>query len=617
VATLVLAAATALVLLSATATTLLLRPESKLDATITLGLVATGTVALVVGSAGIAGALTPGPVLVAAVIAAAVPVVALRSRPPHSAVAHVTPWRPSGRRLARSVRREPFVTALVALSVAAVGWQLLVALVLPPFAYDALTYRLTTIAGWMQQGDIGTVPLTLCCEHYPLTVELVMAWPMVLLGSDALVNTVQVVYVVLGSLAVAGLARSAGCANRTALTAACLFAVTPIVLTQAPVGYVDLMVAALALASLHAFVRFSATSDLRRLVPGAVGAGVLLGTKGIGIIWAAALMATAFVLVVLALRRRDLTRAAAVGGLAVVVTVSLTLGGFWFVRNWVTTGNPVHPFRVEVAGVVLFDGPADVGAIDADAAPTGDPAPLVVVRSWAADLDFWRQGNYDYQQRMGGLGPTWAWLGLPLLVPFTVAIVRRRSPVAMAIAVCGVVLALQPYRWWSRFTIVLAGLGALAIAWAAFRLAPGVLRRGLRLATIALAVAGVVLSVRAVAPASRAAPLPAAEVVRLIGEPDSQRTIGRLFFPEYRFVETMPADATVVVDLHAQAVRFVYPLFGRSLSRRVLSAGSGPVLQDAWVVTGSGRPLDRQLEGSGTHDLASDRRELRVWRPRA
>ena len=139
------------------------------------------------------------------------------------------------------------------------------------------------------------------------------------------------------------------------------------------------------------------------------------------------------------------------------------------------------------------------------------PWPVAVLRSWAADLDFWNQGAYDYQQRTGGLGPLWPWLALPLLLPGAVVLVRRRDPALLTVALPIVLTFLvQPYRWWARFTLPLAALGALAVVaaawWAPWRWA----RTAVRAAALALVAAGVALASYEVDPAARAAPLPRA-----------------------------------------------------------------------------------------------------------
>ncbi|MDX6677760.1 MAG: hypothetical protein QOE31_1812 [Solirubrobacteraceae bacterium] len=602
-----LLASGAVVILAAALTTALLRPDSWLDAAVSAGVVAAAGVSVVLLAAGSAGLLKPAPVIALELLwAAGAALLAVRTG--------TLPARPSMPRLAiAALRGHPWEAAIVALATLALGWQLLVAVVLDPFAYDALTYHLTTVATWLQAGNLDPTPLSLCCARYPGGAELLFAWPVLFLGSDQLVDTVQIAFAVLGALAVAGIARSAGLGRAPAAAAGGLFAVTPVVLAQAPTNYADVIVAAGVLAALHALVRYAATGATARLVVAGLASGLVLGTKGTGILWAAVLAIAALALVVVRARRSP------AAGLARAATAflagCLALGAFWYLRNWIDTGNPLHPFRVEVAGVRVFEGPLRVA--DVLTVSDGPPRswPVEIVRSWASDLRFWQQGAYDYQQRQGGLGPLWPWLGVPLLPALAIGLVRRRSPVLLVLALAGLVLALQPYRWWSRFTIVLAATGALAIV-AAATWAPRRWRVAVRCAALVLAVAGVALVSREVDPAARARPLPAREVVALVGAPAAQRSPGRLFFGEYRFLEHVPANATVLVDLHAPAVRFVYPLLGRRHSRRVLPATSAAPPAGSWVVTSAGRPLDRRLRADARFRPAFAERGVRVWAPR-
>ncbi|MGY1735365.1 hypothetical protein [Geodermatophilus sp. SYSU D00684] len=592
----------------ATASTSLLRPESRLDAAVTLGVTASAGVAAALLAAGVPGLLRPEVVLTLLGLWAVVAGVAARRRGRF-------PSRAGWSTGLACWRRRPWAAALVGLAALALAWQLLVALVLPPYAYDALTYHLTTVAEWIRHGDLAPSALDLCCAYYPATPELLITFPALLLGDDALVGTVQVPFVVLGAAATAGLARSAGLSRSAAAAAGALFAVTPVVLTQAPTDYVDLMQAALVLAALHSVTRYAVGGDRNRLLVAGLAAGLVLGTKGTGPVWAVVLLVAAAVAGRIAVRRGRVRGPSAARGLAVAAVVGAVLGGWWYVRNAVTTGNPLYPFAVRLGDTTVFSGPVDVGeTLTVPPAGADAPWPVTVALSWAGDLDFWNQGSYDYQQRLGGLGPLWPWLGLPLLVATVVVLVRRRDVTLLPVAAVAAVLLVQPYAWWARFTLPLAALGALAIALAATRAPWPLLRRVVQGASLVLALASVALSSYAVDPAGRAAPLPASDVLALVGASGEERSVGRLFHPEYAFLSEVPEDATVVVDLRAEPVRFVYPLFGPAFTRRVVPGGDGPVPDDAWVVTSPGRALDRAA--SATHELVSDERDVRVWRPR-
>lgn len=603
----VLLLAAALLVVASAGSTRLLRPEGRLDAAVTAGVVSAVYVVVAVLAAGLAGVLRPGVLLLVHALEALV-VVAVLSR-------RGVPLARLPRLPRAAVHAAPWESGIVGLAALALAWQLLVALVLPPYAYDALTYHLTTVASWVRSGSLAPSALSQCCAYYPSNAELLSAWQVVLLGSDALVGTVQVLAAASGGVAVAAIGRSARLSRRGAAAAGALFVLTPMVLAQAPTAYVDVLLAALVLSGLHGLTRFAATARPSRLIVPALCAGLLAGTKGTGLLWAAALVGTACVVAVLHVRQGRMTMVLAARALAGFVGAFVLLGGWWYLRSAVDTGNPLYPFELRAGGRTVFAGPLQLtDVIQQPQVGSGRAWPVAVLRSWVADLLPWRHGSYDYQQRLGGLGPLWSWLGLPLLVPVAVQLWRRRSTALTALVPVFAVLLVQPFRWWARFTLPLAAVGVLAILITIERTRPGATRRGLQLATAGLAVTGAALVLVEVDPASQAEPLPASRVFGLLGSSAQERSLGRLFLPEYRFLEGVPADATVVVDLGAEPVRFVYPLFGRGLKRTVLPATSEPVGDAAWVVTSRARPLDDEMAASRTGPV-SDERGIRVWAP--
>ncbi|MEO6089371.1 MAG: hypothetical protein ABIQ18_40290, partial [Umezawaea sp.] len=371
---------------------------------------------------------------------------------------------------------------------------------------------------------------------------------------------------------------------------------------------------ALVLCALHGLVRFAAEARTRHLLVPALSTAVLSGTKGNGLIWAAALGVTAAVLALIQVRRGRLPGSAALRAVGGGVAACLLLGGWWYLRNAVATGNLLYPFEVRIGSRVLAAGPVRVDEVlTVPPRGAGRPWPVAVLASWAADLLPWQHGSYDYQQRAGGLGPLWSWLGVSA-APVAVGLWRRRNPALLALAPVLVVFVVQPYPWWARFTLPLAALGSLSVVAVVAWLRGRVARYAVQFAALLLALVGTLLVVVAVNPASNAPPLPASRVLGLIGAPASERTLGRLFLPEYRFLDEVPATATVVVDLEAPDIRFAYPMFGRHFRRTVLAWRSGPVPGTAWVVSSPGRPLDSQIARDRPGPV-SDVRGVRVWAP--
>jgi hypothetical protein len=134
----------------------------------------------------------------------------------------------------------------------------------------------------------------------------------------------------------------------------------------------------------------------------------------------------------------------------------------------------------------------------------------------------------------------------------------------------------QPYGWWSRFTILLASAGSIAIAHAIERLDPGSTRAAACVAVTVLALAGVATA------SWHSVSFNAIDVLRLTLHRSSDRTFGRLFYEPYKWLDAVDDTATIATD-----PRFVHlssPLAGRRFSRRLLC-----------LPTGGYAPLDRML----------------------
>ncbi len=523
--------------------------------------------------AGLVDAYTRLGLTVAAAVLAAAATVA------HRAVLGPLP-RPSRPRLP-TLRPWQLVLTLVAAS--ALAWRVVLALVLPPFAFDALTYHVTAVAHWVQSGTVGANTYSFCCAHYPSNGELLDSWLAVFTHSDTLADAAQVAAALLGALAVAALARWIGVTPGGAVAAGALFVVTPIVLTQANTPYVDVTFVAFLLASAAFLVRFldadafriGKTARRSQLQPGllvlsGLAAGVAFGAKHFALPAVAVLSVLVAAHLVVARVRGRLGTGSALVLLATFVSCVAVVGGSWYLRSWIDTRNPVWPAAVHVGHTTVFAGRRDLGDL-LTVPPGGNRAwPYEVARSWAHDLAFWTRRDYSYEERDGGLGPVWSWLGLPALLAFAWWAIRRQPVIAVnLLAPFALLYAVQPYRWWSRFTIYLPALAAPAIVLGIERLRARALARALALATVLLAVAGVALATWRLDPAGRGRVIDMRDVLGLVDAPASERTDGALFFPEYGWLGRVALDAPVAIEEFAPSIRFVYPFLAPRFDRRV------------------------------------------------
>ena len=199
---------------------------------------------------------------------------------------------------------------------------------------------------------------------------------------------------------------------------------------------------------------------------------------------------------------------------------------------------------------------------------------------------------------------------------------------AFALLPVALLLLVQPYDWWSRFTIPLAGIGAVAVAWAlTAERAPRVLHRALAVTVVVLGVAGAAI-VTARVDSALGVTLRLPEVLRMAvgGAPG----FGTLYEkPAYVWVEKVRRPSRIAIDwpsrmvIDKSTVRFGSPLAGDRLQHRLFAFPRDGDAEEFvrreridYVMTTRGSPLDRAIRDSASpiFRLVSTRGRARVYR---
>ena len=492
------------------------------------------------------------------------------------------------------------VTAL-ALQSALVLWT---AAILPPQGWDEWWYHLPPIARWVEQEKIDLMPvaeewhdparITALDDYqrryrmsvtgfwsnvYPFNVETMAMWSLLFLHSDRWVDAAQLPLVLVGALAVYGLARWAGIRAPGPALAAVLWTLLPINQMQARTAYTDTALAAAILATLLFFLRWAETRSWPHFLAFSLYAGLALGSKPPALAYVGILGVLSLALVASRVRRQagaesgtgtsgrrrttgpwlgEALRQAAGHGL-VLASVAIAAGGFWYLRTWAAYGSPVYPFSVRVLGHTLFAGLGSVGSLiyvantPQEYLNTGFLSNMV--RSW---FEASRE-SYSFYTRTGGFGAIWAVLGVPAVALFAVRAIQKRDLRAATLLGLGALMVvLHSGSWWPRYSILVPGIGLVATGWL---LAEGLQHRLLRTQLTVLVLVVTAWSLLR-ADLSLAQALP-----RALALPPAQRTIGRLYLADYAPVDALvPAGA----QLGYAPMTFIYPLFGPDLQRRVV-----------------------------------------------
>ena len=143
-----------------------------------------------------------------------------------------------------AVRGQPAVAVLLAIVVAAIGYELALALLTPPNNWDSMTYHLSRAAAWYQHGGVAYVDSHTERENAnPYNAEILVLYTFLFAHDDRFAACWQWLAQCASMLAIFVVARRAGSTAGQALFGSLLFACLAQVALQSVTTQNDLLVA--------------------------------------------------------------------------------------------------------------------------------------------------------------------------------------------------------------------------------------------------------------------------------------------------------------------------------------------------------------------------------------
>lgn len=381
----------------------------------------------------------------------------------------------------------PILRGVIPVLLALLGLTVLVAYFHPYLFGDCLIYHLPAVHYWGEKGFVHWIapqPLKpfftdLFINGYPKAAELMGFVAVHATGIAGLVHLLNAWFLAIGISGTAFIAASLGASAEASLAAGLLFALAPVHIQQLNGTYVDSAFASAVVALLAVLVRLAAGmrgrfADWNEIAVFGAGAGLVLGLKTSGFLTAG--VAGAAAVIVLGLRRRRLPaesrRAANLriwAWIPVVFLISALVGGYWYARNLVHTGNPAYPLTLKIGD--LGRSAESVDFILNKAANT--PPAIRGWPDWKKVAYAWMQGgpaHWPYSVcsasgRLGGLGLLWLLGCLPAVILGCLTGNKsgpspglRRARITLLVSAAAAFL-LTPMHWWARYTAWLLGIG--------------------------------------------------------------------------------------------------------------------------------------------------------------
>lgn len=228
-------------------------------------------------------------------------------------------------------------------------------LVNPPFGWDSLNYHFTFPVEWLKHGNLQN-PITinddLSPSYYPINGSLIYLALILPLKNVFLADLGQLPFFALSFIALYGLCRRLDIGREFSFYAASLFSLTPNYFKQLEISYVDVMVCAWFLAGLYFWVCFNQERRLRDVLLFSLSLGMLIGTKTIALLYGGIL----FLIFLLSLFR---TKNKFAPYFLLSASLIVLIGGYGYIRNFMDTGNPLYPMKLELLGGEIFKGVYD------------------------------------------------------------------------------------------------------------------------------------------------------------------------------------------------------------------------------------------------------------------
>ncbi len=230
---------------------------------------------------------------------------------------------------------------LCLLALVAVGAAVLLAMIsviVPSDAndWDTLAYHLAVPKVWLNQGQWSFISFD-HHSNFPFTINNLYIWGLAW-GGQAGAKAFSLAFLCLGAFALFGLARERY-GDKAAYWVVALYSGVPVIVWEAGTAYIDLGNGLFGALGIIFAAKYLESTNKSHLILSGIMLGLCAGSKYTGL---QTVIFSCLLLLVFGLKRQGAGPAIKSAFLAGIVAMAVCCP--WYVKNVVTTGNPVYPF---------------------------------------------------------------------------------------------------------------------------------------------------------------------------------------------------------------------------------------------------------------------------------
>lgn len=225
-----------------------------------------------------------------------------------------------------------------------------------PIEYDSISYHLPFVVEWYKSHSLMQIYYSVFTGpvgYYPSNFELFELWSALPFGKDFLVNLINIPLVAFLIVSVYLIAKNLFIKPVNSWIAVGFLLYIPIVPHFFGFTHVDLFFTVVFLTSIFFLQEFWTTKSLGDLILCGLSFGFFIGTKYLGIPYVLPLLLISSIAILLHFFR---TKIKILLAFLILAGTSLLGGGFWYLRNYLNSGNPIFPTEISLFGHKIFEG---------------------------------------------------------------------------------------------------------------------------------------------------------------------------------------------------------------------------------------------------------------------
>lgn len=217
-----------------------------------------------------------------------------------------------------------------------------------PLDYDSVTYHLPFAVEWLKNGNLWHIfynPFLGPVGYYPGNFELLLLWLIFPFGKDYFVNFINYPLLILSGLVLYQICKNEGMGKTSTLFAIAMVLSQPIIFILLGSQLVELFIVFGFLMTFYFLREYQKKQRLASIIFMGLAAGLLIGTKFTGILYAGPFLFSACWNLLVYWKKQKKLPAFAKKILLLALTIFIT-SGFWYIRNWMDIGSPLYPVEI-------------------------------------------------------------------------------------------------------------------------------------------------------------------------------------------------------------------------------------------------------------------------------